>query len=288
MIAAKIAHDKLNAKAKAEADRLCAISIKPFGVTAKSLDFIQASHWPDDVRTLPDFTYTADYHFVDFPFSQDGTELPSDLPKEQNALKALPNYIDVLKTSHDDAEKAEALRFVIHLVADIHQPLHCSSRVSSKFTEGDRGGNDLSVTETDLEGQKHSKKLHSFWDGGLDTFPKMGTHFEPPPVTEVETAAANLIQKIPDTDPGWDTGDPFDFNGWAQESFSLSKQQVYKDLTPRKAVPQSYIQRCTPIAERRVVWAGYRLAKLLNTIWPADTVDSGANSHNVAQAEHPR
>jgi len=285
MMIAKIAHDRLNAKAKAEADRLCAINIKPMSITGKSLDFIQASHWPDDVRSLSDFSFTADFHFVDFPFSQDGTELPADLPKEENALKALPNYVSTLKTSTDDAEKAEALRFIIHLVGDIHQPLHCSSRVSSKFPDGDRGGNDLHVSETDAEGQKHSVKLHSFWDGGLGNFPKMGTHFEPPPVTDVEAAAANLIQQIPDTDPGWDMGDAFDFHCWAQESFTLAKQQVYKELTPRKPLPQSYIQRCTPIAERRVVWAGYRLAKLLNAIWPGDTVDSGTTAGTLAQAE---
>src|SRR5207253_4542130 len=78
MMVAKIAHDRLNQTARAEADRLLAVRIKPVSKTLKSLDFIQASHWPDDVRPLPDFAFTAEFHFIDFPFSQDGTALPSD------------------------------------------------------------------------------------------------------------------------------------------------------------------------------------------------------------------
>jgi hypothetical protein len=271
MMVAKIAYDRLNKTAKKEADRLVAIKIKPTTVTARSLDFIQASHWPDDVRTQPDFSNTADFHFVDFPFTQDGTSLPSDLPKTENILKALNEYVTTLKSSTDDMEKAEALRFIIHFVGDIHQPLHCSSRVSSKWPDGDLGGNDVHISETDPEGQKHSTKLHSFWDGGIESFPKMGPNFEPPPVQEVITAAAALVQKYPDTDVGWNTGNAFDYNTWAKESFTIAKEQVYKELTHGKAVPQSYFQRCTPIAEHRVVWAGYRLAKLLNEIWPENT-----------------
>jgi hypothetical protein len=286
MMVAKIAHDRLNPKAKAEADRLAAIKINPVNVTAESLDFIEASHWPDDVRTLFGFTNTAEFHFVDFPFSQDGTELPEDLPKEQNVLRALTSYVNTLKTSADDNEKAQALRFIIHLVGDVHQPLHCSSRVTSKFTEGDRGGNEVHITETDAEGQKHAKSLHSFWDGGLDTFPATG-HLAPPAVADIEKAADALVKKFPDTDPNWNKGTAFDFNTWAQESFTLAKQQVYTDLVPRKAIPQSYMDRCTPIAERRVVWAGYRLAKLLNTIWPAEAANSTTNDSAFAQAQTP-
>src|SRR5262249_20134269 len=133
MMVAKIAYDRLNPTAKAQADRLLAIKIKPAGKTAKSLDFIQAAHWADDVRPLTDFAFTGDFHFIDFPFTQDGSSLPSDLPKDENALKALDDYVSTLKTSSDDSEKAEALRFIIHIVGDIHQPLHCSSRVSSKL-----------------------------------------------------------------------------------------------------------------------------------------------------------
>jgi len=268
MMVAKIAYDRLNPTARAEADRLLAVKIKPISKTLKSLDFIQASHWPDDVRPLPDFAFTAEFHFVDFPFTQDGTPLPSDLPKQENALKALDDYVSTLKTGNDDAEKAEALRFIIHLVGDIHQPLHGSSRVSSRFPEGDRGGNDLHLTERDSQGEKHSVKLHSFWDGGIESFPKMGPNFAPPPVQEVFAAAANVIHNFPDTDAGWDTGDAFAYSVWARESFKIAKEQVYQGLTPGKLVPVSYFERCRPIAERRVAWAGYRLAKLLNTIWP--------------------
>src|SRR5437879_2536022 len=63
MMVAKIAQDRLNPKAKAEADRLLGISISPATTTAKTSDFVNASHWADDVRGV--FPQTADFHFVD-------------------------------------------------------------------------------------------------------------------------------------------------------------------------------------------------------------------------------
>ena len=264
MMVAKIAEDRLNPKAKAEADRLLAVSIKPFRVTAKSKSFIEAAHWADDVRPLSGFEFSGDLHFVDFPFSLDNTALPDDLPKSENIVKALNAYVDILKTSADDNEKAEALRFVIHFVGDIHQPLHCATKVSKKLQEGDRGGNDFKISERDSQGQKRMVKLHSFWDGGIETFPRMGPHFQPPPLSEVVAGANALIQKIPDSDPGWKTDNPFDYDAWAQESFRIATQVVYKGLQSGKEPSQAYKQEAIGIAERRVVSAGYRLAALLN------------------------
>jgi hypothetical protein len=77
------------------------------------------------------FQQTADDHFIDYPFSQDGTALPDDLPKPENILKALQAHVQTLKSSNDDAEKAQALRFIIHFVGDIHQPLHTRAASST-------------------------------------------------------------------------------------------------------------------------------------------------------------
>src|SRR5579859_7000912 len=93
MIVAKIAYDRLNKNAKVEADRLLAISIDPASVTAKTGDFVNAAHWADDVRPFPDFAALADNHFIDQPFSPDGSALPEDLPKPQNVVKALDEYV---------------------------------------------------------------------------------------------------------------------------------------------------------------------------------------------------
>jgi hypothetical protein len=143
-IVAAIAYSRLNDRAKAEADRLLAVPVSPAGRPEPSdpaKRFMHAAHWADDVKPmLPD---TADEHFIDQPFSPDGTTLPGDLPKSDNIVVALKWYVLTLRIGSNDSEKARALRFVIHFVGDIHQPLHCSTRVTRALPEGDRGGNDF-------------------------------------------------------------------------------------------------------------------------------------------------
>src|SRR5258708_32434873 len=89
MMVAQIAYSRLNPKAKAEADRLIAIEIEPAAITKNSLDFVNASHWPDDLRPVPQFANTLPQHFVDIPFSAGGAPLPHDLPEASNIITAL-------------------------------------------------------------------------------------------------------------------------------------------------------------------------------------------------------
>jgi hypothetical protein len=59
---------------------------------------------------------------------------------------------------------------------------------------------------------------------------------------------------------------PFNFSGWADESFALAKTVAYKGLT---ATPTAaYKKKALQVANQRVAWGGYRLAALLNSIWP--------------------
>src|SRR6266700_679629 len=78
MIVAKIAYKRLNPKAKAQVDKLIALKIDPVSITGKSLDFVNAAHWPDDLRPEEAFAFSLPLHFIDIPFSTDGTSLPSD------------------------------------------------------------------------------------------------------------------------------------------------------------------------------------------------------------------
>jgi hypothetical protein len=266
MIVAKIAHDRLNPNAKAEADRLLAIAIDPASVTAKTADFVNAAHWADDVRNFPEFAAQADNHFIDQPFSLDDSPLPGDLPKPENIVKALQDNIAILKADNSsDEDRAQALRFVIHFVGDIHQPLHCATRVTAAFSEGDHGGNFFPLKMVGANGKSQIVKLHSYWDGGIGTFPKTGPNFQPPPLDAVTTAAADLVNKIPDTSVNLGNGS--DFQAWAQESFGLAKDVAYVGVVESQPPSDAYNQAAVAVAEKRVVTAGYRLAALLNSIW---------------------
>ncbi len=269
MMTARIAYTRLNPKAEAEADRLLKIRINPADATANSLNFVNASHWADDLRPFPEFDFLKPLHFVDFPFTTDGTPLPPDLPGDKTILTALSENVDILKNSTDDAERARALRLVIHFVGDIHQPLHGSARVTRDLPKGDQGGNLFSIMVR-KNGQLQKSNLHSYWDGGIGSFPKTGPNFAPPPMSQVLPAAARIARMFSATRGDWKAGGPLGFDQWAKESSELAQNTAYRNIRPNQVPSQRYNRAAQRVAERRVAWGGYRLAALLNSIWPAD------------------
>lgn len=266
MMTAQIAFDRLNPRAKAQVRTLLAIPINPAAVTQRSKNFINASHWADDLRPFPEFDSFKELHFIDKPFSEDGTPLPA-LPTP-NIVTALEENVNILKTSTDDNAKAQALRFIIHFVGDIHQPLHCASRVSAAKPDGDRGGNDVKLKVRQPNGTLKDTNLHSYWDGGIATFPKTGLNFAPPPLSQIPRAAAIATRGNPATDPALNLDNPTDFSGWADESNTLAREVAYKGITNNARPTAAYNRAATRVVRKRVAWGGYRLAALLNSIWP--------------------
>jgi hypothetical protein len=266
MMTAQIAFDRLNPRAKAQARKLLAIQINPAAVTAKSTNFINAAHWADDLRPFAEFDSFKALHFIDTPFSDDGTALPTVPPPD--IVTALEENVNILKTSTDDNARAQALRFIIHFVGDIHQPLHCATRVSSALPDGDRGGNSVSLKIPQPNGTTKTTNLHSYWDGGIGTFPKTGPNFAPPPLSEIPRAAALAMRGNPATARALGLRNPTNFAGWAGESHQLAKDVAYKGITNNGTPTAAYNLKATRVARKRVAWGGYRLAALLNSIWP--------------------
>lgn len=263
MMVAQIAYDRLDAPVKQKVDALIKAGA---GGTTRWSSFVSAAHWADDTRTPA----TADWHFIDFPFAADGTPLPA-LPKPDNVQTALQAQVAVLKGKSSTAkavqQRADALRYVIHFVGDIHQPLHCVTRVSQAHPQGDRGGNDFFVEQV-KDGHLQRVKLHSFWDGGLLDFPRDHVdgqgHFIPPLPAVISAMAGDIVGRHPASSMAATA--PQDFAAWAQESNKLAREFVYAGVTEESTPSATYLTQGTAIAEQRVAWAGYRLAKLLNTV----------------------
>lgn len=269
MMVAQIAFARLNFKAKSRANELLAIPINPAAVTAKSKDFVNAAHWADDLRPFSEFDSFKILHFIDNPFSTDGTTLPTDIPEPDNIVKALEDNVKILKTSSDKNAQAQALRLIIHFVGDIHQPLHCATRVDSAHPEGDRGGNLFSIRIPGTNGALKKSNLHSYWDGGIGSFPPTGANFKPPPLSKILPAVATAKKGNPDTDPDLKLNDPFNFSSWANESFVLAKDVAYGGIDNGGKPSATYNRNALKVVRKRVTWGGYRLAALLNAIWPA-------------------
>src|SRR5262249_9322876 len=138
--------------------------------------FMIAATWPDQIKsekgyandpsTGPDAAENNGYtdhlqhrfwHFVDTPFSQDGSTLPA-IPTP-NAETQIAAVRAVLASGDPDAKKSYDLMWLLHLVGDVHQPLHAATRVSATDPQGDRGGNNVTLCKKPCKDE-----LHGFWD----------------------------------------------------------------------------------------------------------------------------
>jgi len=185
------------------------------------------------------------WHFIDTPFSKDGTPLPA-IPTP-NAQERIALFRTVLASTSADPLKSYDLTWLLHLVGDVHQPLHASTRVSSSDPHGDSGGNLVKL------GCPHCE-LHAFWDDLLGTDRNLHTVVKA--ARKLPAADAALAAKSDEKD-------------WIAESFVEAQQTVYAPpITAGDGpftLPTQYKKHAGKLAKARVALAGARLANLLNT-----------------------
>ena len=141
---AELAEARLTPAARAEATRLLA---QEPGATLMSV-----STWADENRTLS----TAAWHYLNFPRGEPCQYQPARLCIEGNCVVgALQTQLALLASAASDADRLLALKYVVHLVADVHQPLHAG------FFD-DRGGNSYQ-----LQAYERGTNLHALWDSAL-------------------------------------------------------------------------------------------------------------------------
>lgn len=246
-----IAEARLNANARQVVTRLLAEVRDP-----RSADFTTAGVWMDDIRADGVRLYDR-WHYHNRAHSPDGTPTPA-APHPDNVAWAIEQNLLVLKSAKtSDAEKARALRFLLHTVQDIHNPLHCGSRYTKDNPDGDSGGNQFA-----LEKSGSYRNLHAFWDAALGTFPAAER-----PLAKNNALARKLAQELTTRYPASSLPESalLDPHKWVDEGYGYLTTVVY----PNSATPDpDYLSRCRPIAERRAALAGYRLANLLNALWP--------------------
>lgn len=191
------------------------------------------------------------WHFVDTPFTNDGTALPA-IPTP-NAQERIALFRGVLASTSDDKLKSYDLTWLLHLVGDVHQPLHCATRVSSTDPAGDNGGNKVKLTCTGCP-----KELHAFWDDLLGT----GTTAQ-----KVIQPAIKAAKKLPAADPT--LAAKSDEKVWIAESFQAAQQSVYVDPPVGAgngpfSLTSGYKSAAKSLAKQRIALAGARLANLIN------------------------
>jgi hypothetical protein len=221
-VIAIIAQSQLTPKAKAEVDRL--LALEP-GATMTSV-----STWADEHRNPS----SAPWHYVNFPRGNCVFDEQRDCPDGNCVVGAIKRQLQVLGSNSADGAKLNALKYVVHFVGDVHQPLHAG------FLD-DKGGN-----KYQLQAFMKGSNLHAVWDSGLIRN-----------LNEGPESIAARVQKLTD---GMPVGNLDPVNA-AEESCGIVS---LKGFYPERLVEMPYIQRYTPVLERRLAAAGARLAGILN------------------------
>lgn len=197
-----------------------------------------AANWMDDVRSDSSYNYMEDWHWVTIPEGQTYEQTIKN-PKG-DIIETLERMIMSLKSKTLSPEKeAEYLKVLIHLVGDIHMPLHVGSK-------DDRGGNDVKVTWFRSE-----SNLHRVWDSEMidDTrlsYTEFAASLEEPSAADVKLLQKSTIRE------------------WASESTAYHKN-VYAIGNGR--LSYGYTYHNLHIVRKRLLVGGIRLAGLLNEIY---------------------
>lgn len=231
-IVATLALQDLSPQARAQVARLLGSPVL----------LIHEASWADEIRDRrPE---TGRWHYVDIPLNAPAYLAVRDCPRGDCIVAQIAAAQRVLADPRRTANaRAEALRFLIHLVADIHQPLHA-------VDNDDRGGNQVRIT---LRGGRTN--LHQLWDARV--VEALG--FEPGRVAQDIRRSVSPPQR-----KAWQAGSAA---AWATESHLVARERVYPAMQGRRSLrlPPSYMRDEAAVTRQQLAKAGVRLAWLLNT-----------------------
>lgn len=223
-----IAEKQLSKKAKKQIEEL---------LGGQSL--ADASTWMDEVRSDDDYDHTHDWHWVSIP---DGKKYPeTDKNPDGDLVEAIGRMKAVIQDERRPREeRAQALRFLVHLIGDIHQPLHVG-------TGEDRGGNDVKV-----EWFGRGSNLHRVWDSGM---------LDSRDYAFSELTTELCRQYSDEQIEQWQCGNEID---WAHEAMSF-RDQVY-NTGEKEYMGYEYTYQNWDLVKEQLMKGGVRLGMVLNDI----------------------
>lgn len=255
MVVVGIAQERLSPEVRAEAERLIDLLAEH---EPRFDDLVTASVWLDAIRSQGWRAFD-EWHYLDLPYNADGLSTLPSTP-DGHAVEAVRQAMATLsRPEAPDLAKAFMLRVLIHVVADLHQPLHCTSRFTLALPGGDRGGNDFLLTMQDGT----PGNLHRLWDGTLGLLPDLEANAEG--AARVPELAARLLAAVPESQlekENWRDPDP---EVWTREGFRLARSVVYVGIQEGRMPSEVYQVKGQLVAQRRLVVAGFRLAALLES-----------------------
>ncbi len=233
-VAARLAEPRLSPAARA------AVA----GLLERGGTFVDAALWADLQREVP---HSAPWHYVNVPITVTRYD-PAYCPREGCVVGKIADFKAILRNPRSSRyEKQVALKFLVHAIQDLHQPLHVGGR-------GDRGGNDLQVR---FYGE--GANLHQVWDWRVLERHARSENWL---VRELEGMIGAARKDAGRTEVDW-----------ANESLTEARRAYLqpgsdRPLTPGLRLGRAYYLRAVPVVQERLILAGLRVAAVLNSLWP--------------------
>jgi len=219
--------------------------------------FVSISTWADGMKSNPDYKYASVYHYVNIPDDKTYEKLlESEKNPKGDVVWAILHYEDVLKNKKAlPKERTEALKFLVHFIEDVHQPLHTGRK-------DDKGGNTIKLMWDNSE-----QNLHQIWDSSLiESRGYSYTEYVDNEITPLSTS----LEKDFGT---WENEGVYT---WVTESTDLCKE-IYDKLpsycstkdgsTTPVLNKYKYITDDIGTVDKRLIQAGIHLAAELNRVF---------------------
>ncbi len=274
MLVDRVAWEQMKPEARERVGVLVQVLENTFN-DKQAYSFVTSGCWMDDMRSKKGYAWSK-WHYIDLPWTPDGVAF--EVPEPPHVLSAIDEAIATVKAPGTSDDKAsEALAILVHLVGDVHQPMHATDR-------GDRGGNGViihGISFSDLWSGS-VPNLHAFWDKcfrfdavegkSVELWVAPATADRPKTADEgvIAVQAAAIMARFPASTLGAEIAKPTAAD-WARESHQIGCVSGYpssfepSDTHAVELTPE-FVAKAHEIAGRRIALAGYRLAKLLNEI----------------------
>jgi hypothetical protein len=219
------------------------------------------ANWADSVRSLPAYKQTGPWHYINLPLGLDSVAFKNRVENmlEANVYSALVAQMRLITDNTVSRErKVDALKFIVHFVGDLHQPMHVSR-------EEDKGGNTIQLN---YDGQ--GTNLHAVWDSKL--IDHTGLDYQQLAAKYDNASAAQIRQ--------WQN-DPV--VKWMWESYQITgKLYAEVDSMHGRSIGQAYYDEHIATVALRLEQAGVRLAGLLNVLFRNGPVAVGPSDPAAA------
>lgn len=209
------------------------------------------ANWLDNASHTPDYAYTKTWHYKNIDEGIPYAEAP--LNPEGDAVTAIREQIAILSNPvSTKSQKELAMKILIHVVGDIHQPMHVGHL-------SDRGGNNVKVRFFDRD-----TNLHSAWDSSIIGSGHAWTY----------TEWQQQLDRLPEAEAAAEAAGNVD--QWAEQTYDIATE-VYNYFAPGCKISYDQIAHWTPVVEQQLLRGGLRLARILNTLYTPGSTENPAD-----------